>query len=209
MSVQPNWNNVVNAGSRRGVASVELWLNGYKWNSKPGAAFGGEGQPDPSAYSLVAPNGVPDGVIDIVVKAYDDLNLEADSSTITVMKGAPCADASACLTGQKCDAGKCYWDPPVGQMGDKCTYPQYCMSGICQGTASEQICTTDCIVGVADSCPAMYDCIQTTGSMGVCFPASSGGGCCEASTGGAAFAHLGTGVLVLGIVLRRRRRPCA
>ena len=65
--------------------------------------------PTPS-YTLTAPTNVPDGVIDIVAKAYDDLESETDSATVTVTKGAPCADASTCATGQKCEAGKCFWD---------------------------------------------------------------------------------------------------
>jgi hypothetical protein len=191
----------VSAGSRRGVARVELWLNGYDWASVPGAAFGPLGQPDPSPYSLLAPAGVPDGVIDIVAKAYDDLELETDSQTVTVTKGAPCVDASTCATGQQCANGRCFWDPPVGMLGDPCTYPQYCTSGICSGTAKEQICTQSCIVGVMDACPTGFDCVMTNGTDGVCFFANAGGGgCCSASGGDGAI-----GALLVGYAFTRRR----
>ncbi len=60
------------AGSRRGVEKVELWLNNHLWATANGAAFGQNGQPNPSNYTLTAPSNVPDGVIDMVVKAYDD-----------------------------------------------------------------------------------------------------------------------------------------
>ena len=195
------------ASSQRGVRKIELWLNGYNWASQSGAAYGQNGQPIPSNYGLLAPNAVPDGIIDIVVKAYDDLNIEGDSATVTVTKGAPCATAATCAKGQLCDAGKCFWNPPTGMLGDTCTYPQFCTSGLCEGTADQQICTTACIVGVADSCPATYECIQTNGANGVCFPASGGGGCCSVGGGSdAAWVHGGLAAMVLGFVIRRRRR---
>jgi MYXO-CTERM domain-containing protein len=214
-TVAPNWNTAVNAGSQRGVARVELWLNGYDWSSQIGVQFSNDGQPDPAAYSLVAPNGVPDGAIRIVAKAYDDLGLETDSSPVQVMKGAACTADSACATGQHCNTGAdtgtvptggCYWDTPAGMLGDKCTYNQFCTSGICQGNAGDEICTQNCIVGVQDSCPSSYDCVMTSGANGLCFPSSGGGGCCNASGNGAALAHGGLALIVLGLVFRRRRR---
>jgi hypothetical protein len=217
-TVTKSWNTAAMAGSRRGVATLELWLNGYKWTSAPGAAFGAEGQPDPSNYSLVAPAAVPDGAMFIIVKAYDDLGEEADAAPIKVTLGAACTADSSCLTGQHCNTGAdtstvpsggCYWDPPAGQMGDKCTYPQFCTSGVCDGPANGAICTTTCIVGTTDSCPAMYDCVQKSGTSGICYPTQSGGGCCQANGIDAALTHFGLGALVLGIVIRRRRRPCA
>src|SRR5262249_47718112 len=157
---------------------------------------------DPSTYHLAFPADVPDGVIDIVVKAYDDLPVETDSTTVTVTKGAPCASADACAKGQQCDStGRCLWSPPTGQLGDACSYPQFCQSGICEGTADKQICTESCIVGVADSCPSGFDCIMTNGVDGICFPPDQSGGCCQAGRGGAA-AQLGLSVIVLGLVVR-------
>jgi hypothetical protein len=193
------------AGSKRGVARVELWLNGYKWAEAPGASFGQIGQLDPSNYTLNVPSDVPDGVIDIEVKAFDDLGAEGDSQVVTVTKGQPCADASACAAGQKCDAGKCYWDPASGQLGDACEYPQFCESGICQGTADQLICTQTCIVSSSGSCPEGYDCVQTSGTDGICFPPAEGGGCCSVGGGGALGLQCGLACLVLGFVLRRRR----
>ena len=96
------------AGSKRGVERSELWLNGYKWAEVKGAAFGPSGQLIPSNYSTKFPAGVPNGVIDVVIKSYDDLGAEAVSSTVTVTKGAPCANADSCAKGQKCEAGKCF-----------------------------------------------------------------------------------------------------
>ncbi len=108
---------IATSGAQRGVDHIELWLNGYKWATVAGAAGGPDGQPDPSNYDLVFPATVPDGVIDLELKSFDDINTEGDA-TMTVTKGAPCTSAATCLAGQKCDAGKGYWDPATGQLGD-------------------------------------------------------------------------------------------
>src|SRR5262249_16379985 len=100
--------------------------------------------------------------------------------------------------------GRCFWMPATGMLGDKCTYPQFCVSGICQGTATDTICTQSCLVGASDSCPAGYDCVMTDGVDGICFPPASGG-CCDAGPGGAV-THAGLAVIVGGLLVRRRRR---
>lgn len=203
-TIQNGASVVATASAQRGIARLELWLNNYKWLTVKGAAFGSSGQPETS-YPLVFPASVPDGVIDIQVKAFDDINVETDAPTITVTKGAPCSDASTCAKGQKCDAGKCYWDVPTGALGDACTYPQFCESGSCVDTTGGSFCSQDCVVGVADSCPATFTCIGNAGETGVCLVDSGdGGGCC--SIGGDKRAAAMLSLLVLGLVLRRRRR---
>ncbi|MDB4958706.1 MAG: hypothetical protein JWO36_6275 [Myxococcales bacterium] len=208
--VQNGFTVQAKAFSKRGVEKIELWLNGYKWAEAKGASFGNNGQLE-TVYPLTTPASVPNGIIDVVVKAYDDLGIKTDSTTVTVMKGPACANAATdCAKGQKCDAGKCFWDPPNGVLGDACAYNQFCTSGICSGTADTQICTQDCIAGVADSCPTDYDCIATSGTSGICFPAGGGGGgCCSVGGGGsnAIWAHLGLCAAVLALLTRRRRRP--
>jgi MYXO-CTERM domain-containing protein len=195
------------ASAQRGVARVELWINGYKWAEKAGNAFGAQGQTD-TGYVIPLPSNLPDGVLDIQMKAFDDIDVEGDSTTVTVTKGAPCADASTCANGQKCEAGKCFWDPPSGVLGDDCTYPQFCMSGMCEGTSDKQICTQPCVVGSTDACPAGFDCLATSGNNGVCFTQDSGG-CC--STGGsssskAVYAQAGLALALVAFASRRRRR---
>ena len=193
------------AGSQRGVARIELWLNGYRWVSVPGGVFGTNGQVDPSNYTLTAPASVPDGTIDVVLKAYDDLGIEGDSNTVTVEKGAPCTDASTCATGQKCDDGRCHWDPPTGQLGDACPYPQVCTSGICT-PGSDPVCTESCTVGSANACPAGYDCVPSSDTAGYCAP-STGGGCCNAAGDrGPMWPAAALAALSLGLIVRRRRR---
>jgi MYXO-CTERM domain-containing protein len=196
------------AGAQRGIARTELWLNGHNWAQAKGAPWGQNGQPDPSTYQMSFPATVPDGVIDIVVKAYDDIEVETESPTVTVTKGAPCASAATCLEGQKCEAGKCFWDPPTGMLGQSCSYNEFCTSGMCQDTSDGQFCTQECIVGSEGACPASFDCVATSDTGGVCLPAGSGSsGCCSAGreSSSTIFARLALGMFVFGFVVRRRR----
>lgn len=196
---------VARASAQRGIKTMELWLNGYLWGTTGGVAFGAQGQPEAS-YALPIPAGVPDGVIDVVVKAKDDIDVTTESAPITVTKGAPCASADTCLAGQKCETGRCFWDPPTGQTGDACTYQQFCTSGVCAGVSDDaKICTQSCIPGVADSCPTDFECIEESAGKGFCSPAgAAGGGCC--STGRGAASQTALLAFGLALVLVRRRR---
>jgi MYXO-CTERM domain-containing protein len=193
----------VQAGSKRGVEKVELFLNGWLWATAPGAKFGGNGQPNPSTYGLTLPANVPDGIIDIVVVASDDIDVATTAPTITVTKGVPCADASTCAKGQKCEQGKCFWDPPVGELGDECGYPEYCVSNVCVDTTAGSLCSQECIVGAADGCPMNFAC----DASGVCVPDAEDPGCCSVGGGPKqVWFHLAISALILGFVVRRRRR---
>lgn len=198
----------VMAGSRRGISHVDLILNGYKWAEKPGAIIGTDGQANPSAYAIPVPSDVPNSIIDVKAVAHDDLGVSTESAVVTVTKGAPCASAATCLKGQKCEAGKCFWDPPAGEVGDSCTYPQFCKTGVCTGTTEQQICTQKCIPGVADSCPAGsgLECLEQTPNEGICFYGTVGGCCSVADGRGMWWANLALAALVLGFITRRRRR---
>jgi MYXO-CTERM domain-containing protein len=196
----------ITSSAQRGVAKVELWINGYKWAEVNGNGFGPGGQTD-TTYTIPLPGGVPDGVMDIVAKAYDDIGVEGDSAVTTVTKGAPCTDASTCAKGQQCDSGKCFWDAPTGMLGDACTYPQFCTSGLCEGTSDKQICTMPCVVGSTDACPKGFDCVQTSGNDGICFTQDAGGCCSTGSNDShAVYAHAFLALGVLGFAARRRRK---
>jgi MYXO-CTERM domain-containing protein len=193
------------AGSKRGVEKAELYLNGWKWADVKGAAFTGSGQLNPSNYSVKFPAGVPNSVIDIQIKAYDDLGIMTASQTVTVTKGAACASAETCATGQKCEGGKCFWDAPTGKLGDACTYQQFCESDMCVMTeGGDGYCSQECVVGATAACPMGFECLAAGGG-GVCLPTDSGG-CCSASGGDAWWVHGGLSLFVLGLVVRRRRR---
>ena len=190
------------ASARRGIAVVELLLNGYKW-----AEVKGSYDPDPQGFGVKLPPDVPDGVIDVVLRAKDDIGESTDTPPITVTKGAPCATADTCAAGQRCDAGKCFWDPPVGVLGDECTYQQFCINEQCQAIdTGEQRCTQNCVLGIADSCPVDFECLATGATGGVCWPSDAlDKGTCGCGSSGSPQAL----VLLLGlgaILVRRRRR---
>jgi MYXO-CTERM domain-containing protein len=178
------------ATDRRGLSTIEGWFNGYKWIEQ-----------DVPNLGITAPAELPDGVIDVEVRVYDDLHSVYGTGTVTVTKGAPCTTADTCLDGQRCDAGRCLWDPPVGNLGDACTYPQYCLSASCEDGECSQAC------GVGAACPIGFECI----AQSYCHSPEpeDTGGCC--SVGGDApvglvLGQLGLAALVLGGILRRRRR---
>ena len=198
----------VTASSQRGVATVAFTLNGYTWSTQPGVVFGRDGQPT-AQYSYSLPANFPDGVIDIVVSVADDIGATTVTPTVTVTKGQPCADASTCLAGQQCSAGKCFWAAPTGVLGDACTYPQFCMNGECEGeSATNMYCSEECAPGFTAACPMGFDCVATNDpSTGYCLPTPSSGGCCSAGGDGAgAIAmHGGLAAAVLAWLARRRR----
>jgi hypothetical protein len=192
------------AGSRRGVTKVELLVNGFPWASAKGADFALGGQPNPAPYSLVWPPTLPDGISDFAIRAHDDLGAFTDSPPITRTKGAPCTSADTCAQGQRCDAGRCLWDPPTLEVGDACDYAQECKSLSCVGT-DPKICSQECNPDEDENtCPAGLSCSELGPGTGVCFP-ESGGGCCSASRG-TPWAGIASSALVLVLVMRRRRR---
>jgi MYXO-CTERM domain-containing protein len=194
------------AGSKRGIEKSELYLNGWKWAEVKGAAFGANGQLNPSPYNTKFPPGVPNGVIDIQIKTYDDLATMTASPIVTVTKGDPCVTAETdCAKGQKCDAGKCFWDAPTGKLGDSCDFQQFCESNSCVITEEGGYCSQECIVGAMEACPEGYDCVQA-GTAGACLPSSGGGGCCSVGGPDALWFHGGLSLFVLGLVVGRRRR---
>ena len=196
----------VSAGSQRGIAKVELFFNGSRWMVERGAKFGVTGQADPGTYTFQPPPTLPDGTLDIVAKVSDDLGLSVDTTIVTVTKGEPCTTSETCAAGQSCDTGRCVWPAPVGELGDTCTYAQYCKSWTCLG-AGERYCTQECATDEPTSCPDGFEC-QADGSSptaGFCWPADTGG-CCSASRGNGVWFHMGMAGLVFGCLRRRRNR---
>ncbi len=190
-------NVIAEAGAQRGVSKVSLFLNGFPMVDVPGAPFGTLGQPTTS-YGMLIPSNTPHSIYDLFVRACDDLGDCTDTPAVTVTNVEPCTTADACLDHQKCEAGKCFWDPPVKEIGDECSYPQECKSLLCRGTSDLQICTQTCDPTDSESCPSGMSCFDN-----VCFV--DGGGCCSTSRGDWAPAGL-LAFVALGLVLRRRRR---
>jgi len=197
---------VASAFSKRGVDHVDLLLNGFKWATARGANYGPQGQPE-SAYGLLIPADVPSpSKYDIVARACDDLGNCTESAVVHGFKGDPagCADASVCAEGQKCTDGKCLWDS-AGEIGDGCSVDQFCASGLCSPTTDDRICTQGCVPGLENQCPDDLECIQT-GNTGFCY--FKQGGCCSVSNDspGRVLVHIGLAGLMLGFVMRRRRK---
>ncbi|MEO8550366.1 MAG: MYXO-CTERM sorting domain-containing protein, partial [Kofleriaceae bacterium] len=66
------------------------------------------------------------------------------------------------------------------------------------------------IVGSEGACPTMFECVATSDTGGVCLPVgANSSGCCSVGheSNGAVAARTGLGLLVFGLLLRRRRRP--
>lgn len=204
--VPSGWVTHVAAGSTRGVAKVELYLNNSRWMVLPGAKFNALGQMNPSTYSFFLPPNVPDGIIDVQAFAYDDIGLVTATTAVTVTKGAPCTNDDACAENQTCDAGRCLYGEPTGELGDSCTYGQFCKSWTCLGN-DDQYCTQECATDEPTSCPAGFECVLAQGQVtaGFCF-VPSGGGCCSVGRDrGAIWIHAGLALAVLGSLRRRRR----
>jgi hypothetical protein len=198
----------VRAGSKRGISRVELWFNGYKWTEEQGLRFGDDGQANPGDYAIVVPTALPDSIVDIKLVAYDDLGASTETTVANVTKGAACQSAASCATGQRCEAGKCFWDPPAGELGEDCEYPQFCKTGLCRGTSERQVCTQECLGFVDGSCPSGLECVVVAENddAGICFPPETGGCCSVDRSGRGWLAHAALAALVLGFVIRRRRR---
>jgi hypothetical protein len=192
------------AFSRRGITHVELYLNGSRWEDDAGVPFGPNGQPM-SDYAFPLPANLPDGIIDIVVKAYDDLGTVTATPTLTVTKGSPCTTSDQCLKDQSCDAGKCEWPAPTAELGSACTYGQFCTTWQCTQTNEGQKCSQPCSIDEPADCPKGFDCLGDA-KNGFCWPATSGGCCSIADSSDAVWAHAGAAALVAGLLLRRRKR---
>ena len=192
------------AGSKRGVAKVELLVNGFPWVEQKGALFETGGQDNPAAYGLVLPANLPNGICDFQVRATDDLGAFTESAIVTRTKGAPCVDTSGCALGQNCEAGKCLWPPPPGVAGDDCEYPQFCQSLKCVGEEGERICSEECNPLEENTCPNGLVCVETGPETGLCYTES--GGCCSVSNGRVTWSQFGVAFVVLGLLMRRRRR---
>jgi MYXO-CTERM domain-containing protein len=175
---------------------VEFWFNDWPWHTA-------EGRRDLTTYSFATPQELPDGIIDVEVRAYNDLDVMGAAS-VTVHKGEPCTSASACLAGQRCEDGRCAWPPPSGEVGDRCSIDADCISRLCESDGEHTLCSARCTPGLAGDCPEGFVCLAAADS-GRCWPEGLGGGCCSAA-GGDPLWPLGLAALV-GLRRWRRRRP--
>ena len=154
------------------VHDLELYVNGWLYDTMVGHGFSNRDDP----YEFALPT-LPDSVLDIEIRAYNDLE-SMSSQTLRVTKGAPCTSAAACLAGQECDGeGRCIYPEPTGVLGDTCERSMDCVSHLCGASDGEQFCTQTCAVGSLLSCPDGFEC-ATDGSKGLCWPIQTAG-CCS------------------------------
>jgi hypothetical protein len=194
---------VAQALDPRGIDRVYLFVNGTVYDSRPGHGFSNA----QAAYRFIPP-ALPDGVMDVEIRARNDLRVEAATS-LRVVKGEPCTSDDQCFTGQTCDAeGACRYPPADRNFGDSCDEGFECTTGLCPQRGDDKFCSEYCNPDSKFSCPESFQCLPV-GNSGVCWPDSAvGGGCCRASGDG----PLPPGgvvvlaVMVLGFVRPRRRR---
>ncbi len=193
------------ASDKRGVSRVELYINGWLYQTVNGHDYDNRTRP----YVLFAPAGLPDGVMHVELRAMNDLE-STTSQTVTVTKGAPCTSEATCLDGQLCDNGACTWPEPTTPLGGECVRNEDCVSLTCASDGSSDLCTETCFTGINDFCPDGFECIQA-GAQGVCWPTGADGGggpdgCCSA--GGSSAPSGGQLLLfaLVGLALFGRRR---
>jgi len=185
----------------RTVIRVELWINGWRWTD----VTGGSSQ---TLFTIPMPQGVPDGVIDLEVRAVNDVGA-VGTAQIRVTKIAPCTSAATCAEGQSCDGeGRCVYPTPIGQLGDACARDLDCASTRCLSDGTNRVCASDCLTGF-DECPPDFTCLPTESkTSGACWPDElipGSGGCCQTGGGGGGPAVLALGTLALVLARRRPR----
>jgi uncharacterized protein (TIGR03382 family) len=126
------------------------------------------------------------------------------SATEDVAYGTVCTQNSDCpdMT-QVCDHSVCVAGPTsTGGLGSSCTSNTDCASGSCGNDGTSQYCVSSCDLTMS-TCPSGFQCLDTGGAAGVCWPGESGGGGCNTSgNSGAPMMLFGLGAMFL--VMRRR-----
>ena len=178
----------------RGLSHIKLYLNGAKWLDLV------IDDVDPGPHALRTAEDLPDGYLDIEVRAYNDLELPG-SAFVTVLKGAPCTSAATCLDGQGCDDGRCSWPPPSVEFGQPCVRSPDCLSELCAEREELSLCTLPC--DEDEDCEGDFTCYDD----GVCWLPGDGGGCCSVGDGRRPWlAHGLLAALVLVLVILGPRR---
>ena len=198
-SVGDNFGILFTAVDPRLVDRVELLLNGSRYMTMPGHDYDRRAD----EYRVEAPN-LPDGYIDVEIRAFNDVNEEAGRATATVLKGEPCTSADQCFELMACEDGRCAYPAPAGAPGDRCDYDQYCVEGSCAELGGERRCALGCDPEEPRSCSFAFDCRPP----GVCWPAEGPGGCASAGggRGGGHFPLVALGLWAGAVLMARRGR---
>ena len=181
--------------SPRPVRELSLWINGRAWVRVPG-------EDQDHLYQLDTPAEVPDGVLDLELRARDDLgNVGVVARRVT--KGAACLDGMSCLAGQTCVDGGCRSPAGTGGVGDACAIDEDCASKLCVQDDGAGVCTASCypdVIGCADG----YTCRGGDDEGVGCLVPIDDGGCC--STGGRPDGAVALAAAVAAMLAARRRR---
>ena len=173
-AVEDNFSIFFTALDPRLVARVEVYVNGTLYETQPGHNF----QNREDEYTIRAPD-LPDGTLDIEVRAYNEISEEAGRAAVTVAKGEPCTSADQCFDFMECSDGRCTYPEPAGELGDECGFDQYCLEGTCADVDGERRCSQGCNPDVQGGCPSGFDCL----SPGFCWSSDGEGGCCAVAGG--------------------------
>jgi MYXO-CTERM domain-containing protein len=197
--VSPGFGVVADITDDQGVDKAELYVDGklvQTLNAPP--------------YAFNAPSDLGDGTHHVEVRGYDLQNTPG-SGFIDVVIGAPCTKPGDCGQDKTCVDGRCVAAPGTpGGLGEVCTDPTMCASGICGNDgAGNAYCTEQCDLS-ANGCPSGFSCLPTGGDQGVCWPGGDNGtsaGGCNAEGGDASGPMMiGLGLLFALMIVRRRRQ---
>ncbi len=194
-SVSTGFRVATTATHVRGIGQVELFLNGTSYESQDAHGYDNASSP----YWFDTPANLPDGIIDVEIRATNDIGSET-IAMVTVQKGAPCTSEATCLPGQSCEDGRCRFPPADGVLGESCASGAECVSGLCPTVEGGQgVCSETCFLTTTEeTCPNGFVCTEVSPASGVCWPKESDTGSCGCqSTGSGAPA----GVLLLLFVL--------
>jgi hypothetical protein len=213
--------------SSEGTVGVQFSLAGRKSVSCPSLGIGADSnllcfsqadskgtcQGDSGGPSFAMIGGTPTVV---GVTSFGDQNCEmfgaetrVDAEQAFLVMHVPelgCLSDEACGSDHTCFAHHCIAEPfsPTG-IGTLCTTGADCESAQCAESSQDgKRCSLICSVSDSASCPGGFQCLQSSGDVGACWPADSGG-CCD--IGGSD----GTGAMLLamvvgGAMIRRKRR---
>jgi len=189
---------LVDASDIRGIDRVEFYINDLLVSTVEES----NGSSD-TGYLFITSASQSDGVQNIEVRAYNDLEL-VTTATVRALKGSACTSTSECGVNEECSDGACTVLPPTIEDGGECTIDTQCLSGECTDSSQGSRCTTGCVPGIEGACADGFECLPTSEVDGVCWPTDTGGGC--SVTGNSRAASLGAWMLGLALVIARRRR---
>jgi hypothetical protein len=199
--VQDGFRVHVEADDMRGLRRLELHINGTMYATV-------DGKPNDSSYQLVAPDDLADGVLDVEVIAFNDIDVPTVVA-FTVTKGSPCQRAEDCRSGQECGDGRCFFPPATGALGDTCDDNRDCVSGLCPRSGDQAYCSEPCFPTNTPTCPDGFTCVEVATNEGVCWPAEeeSGGGGCRAGVGRSGRGGAGLALMLAAMAMLVGARP--